>query len=336
MFKTTVTSFFVGLLLVCCGETPVPIDDPPNEDSCEEGQCPTVPTIHVSIVSHNEEPSAPHYPDFVADVDVFWEQREAIVSFANMLHAEDVKYNYQSDWNFLLAATQYDHGTSETNGKNFLRYLREDLGFEIDPHAHEIRYDDTQDWESHNYADVAYLIEVLGVSPSGAVGGFIAYPPQNSKLEYFREPLTGWKYPNHTWQAELLWGGNTNQHVDDHLVWASGIWCPTNNEEFLAHDDDAPLPHIGYVKSSWPGLYALLDKLENGELEPDKIYTHTISVGQNDMAGAHFVSNFQQEIQALSDHVTAGAINWVGLTDLINIWRDKYDSRPNVYRPESN
>jgi len=75
------------------------------------------PTIYISIVSHNEESLAGQYPDFVKNESAFWEHREAVVKFANMLYEEEVKYNFQSDWNFLLAVNLYDRGNPSTNGK---------------------------------------------------------------------------------------------------------------------------------------------------------------------------------------------------------------------------
>src|SRR3989344_106744 len=278
--------------------------------------------IYVSIVTHNEEPLSGQYPDFVSDEDAFWEHREALVNFAKMLNEEGVEYNYQSDWNFLLAATMYDKGTSSTNGKNFLRYLKEDLGVEIDPHAHETQY---------NYADFAYLINQLGVAPSRTVGGFLASPPEQSKEEYFRQSLKGVKYPDYSWKAEILWGAGTAQHKDDEGISASGIWRPKDNENFLVNDNSA-LPHIGgYNPTNWQGLNDLVEKQKNGELEEGKIYTQTIFAGQNNMLQSSYIEDFRQQIQSLSEYTDAGLIKWVGLKEVISIWKSEYDSEPNTY-----
>jgi len=293
---------------------PEPDPDPVPDDA---------PPIYVSIVCHNEEP--PQYPDFVNDEPAFWEQRNSLVSFADMLYGEGVRFNYQSDWNFLLAATMYDGGTPSTNGKNFLRYLKEDLDFEIDPHAHETQY---------NYADVAYLIGALGVPVSHTTGGCIAYPPESSKVEYFREPLTGWMYPDHTWQAEILWGGGTYYHQNEEELWVSGIWKPKDNENFLVHDENAPLPLVGGYKNkpeTWLGLNDLLEKQQNGELEDGRIYTATVLAFQDNMLHPAFIQEFQQQIQGLSEYTDGGLIKWVGLAEVIDIWETEHDSEPNLY-----
>ena len=279
------------------------------------------PTIYVSIVSHNEEPLTGQYPDFVKNESAFWEHREAVVKFANMLYEEGVKYNFQSDWNFLLAVNLYDKGTPSTNGKNLIRYLKEDLGFEVDPHAHETTY---------NYADVAYLIHNLGVTPSNTVGGFIAYPPEDSKIEYFRDLLHGWHF-NYTWKAEILWGGSTAGHKNEQTLWASGIWKPKDNENFLVHDDNAPLPHVGGYGRSWKTLEILLQKQQNGELEPDKIYTQTIFVSQNFMLNDEFIEKFREKIRELKPYEEQGLIKWVGLKEVVEIWKNEYGAEPNIY-----
>ncbi len=282
---------------------------------------PNYPPIYVSIVSHNEEPKPGRVPDFVKGSEIFWDHHGSIVQFANMLHDLGVKYNFQSDWNFLLATKMYDNGTSSTNGKNLLRYLREDLGFEVDPHAHET---------SHNYADVAYLIEQLGVHASDIVGGFIAHPPNASKLEYFRLPLEAAQY-NHTWQAAALWGGGTSQHRNEEMLWVSGIWKPKGNEHFLEHDENAPLPHIGGHKDDWDGLMDLLQRQQSGSLEEGRIHTQTIFVSQGDLVLPGFIEDFREQIEALSEYTESGSIRWVGLGEVLEIWRTEYDAEPNQH-----
>ena len=273
----------------------------------------TAPPLLFNIVMHNEEP--PQYPDYINNPGIFWQHRNALVTFVNMLHDMGVKFNYQSDWNFLMAVGLYDTGTPETNGKNVVRYIREDLGFEVDPHAHETQY---------NYADVAYLIQALGVTPSHTVGGFIADPPEASKLEYLWQPLTATHYPTYTWQAEILWGGGTYFHQDETALWVSGIWKPQDNEHFRVHSDSAPLPNIG---SYGGNCDRLILKRENGELLADQLYTCTIFVPQISTTIPGFTPSFAQEILRYN---AAGHIRWVGLAETLAIWQTEYGSQPNL------
>ncbi|MFQ5596189.1 MAG: hypothetical protein ACE5HA_18765, partial [Anaerolineae bacterium] len=258
-------------------------------------------------------------PDFVNDEPAFWQHRNALVQFADMLHANGVMFNYQSDWNFLQAVAKYDTGTPETNGKNVVRYIKEDLGFEVDPHAHQTLF---------NYADVAYLIEALGVVPSHTVGGMIVHPPEDSILEQFWQPITGRQYPTYTWQAEILWGGGTRLHVDEESLWASGVWKPKDRYHFLDHDAAAPLPNVGNYGGRWENLDRLLQLQQAGELE-DKIHTSSIVVRQDSLLTPGFIQQFEQRIQARD---AAGDIRWVGLAQVIEIWQTEYDSEPNILR----
>ncbi|MCK4342304.1 MAG: hypothetical protein KAY37_11345 [Phycisphaerae bacterium] len=276
--------------------------------------------IYVSIVMHNEEPLSGLYPDFVNDPPAFWQHRDALVQFVNMLFDHGVMFNYESDWNFLQAAQMYDNGTPSTNGKNIVRYIKEDLGFEVDPHAHESQY---------NYADVAYLIQGLGVTPSHTVGGFRAFPPEVSKLEYLWQPLTSTLNPAFTWEPQILWGGATMLHQNEQSLWISGVWKPKDRYNFLIHDEAAPLPYIGGYGRGWDKLHDLLQMQQSGELEEGRIYTCTVFAPQNRIVTPGYTPQFAQQIQA---HDAAGDIQWVGLAEVINIWQTQYNSQPNILR----
>lgn len=277
--------------------------------------------VYVSIVMHNEEPGGAN-PNFVGSPPAFVQHRTALVAFADMLYANGAMFNWQSDWNFLQAVAIYDSGTPSTNGKNVVRYLKEDLGFEVDPHAHETP-------GNYNYADVAYLIDSLGVTPSKTVGGMVVFPPADSILEYFRSPILGWQY-TYSWQAEILWGGGTDHHVDEDHLRASGVYRPTDNSHFLIHDDDAPLPVVGKYNSSWVGLNALLTKQQGGELEDGRIHTCTIAVSQVQLVDdLSFVATFESALQSFD---AAGDLRWVGLAEVIDIWQVLYGSQPNILR----
>ncbi len=274
--------------------------------------------IYVSIVMHNEEP--PGYPDFVNNQQAFWAHRAAVVDFAGMLKAKDVMFNYQSDWNFLRAISLYDTGTPDTNNKNVLRYIKEDMGFEVDPHAHETLY---------NYADVAYLIEACGVVPSHTAGGMIVEPPEQSILEQFWQPITGAQYPQAVWQAQILWGGGTAMHQNEESLWASGIWKPKDKYHFLEHSDLALLPNVGHYGSKWENLDKLIVLANDGKLDPNNIYTCTIFAGQSQLLQPGFISDFEQKI---IQHKNFSFIQWKGLAEVIEIWKNQYNSRPNILK----
>ncbi len=133
-----------------------------------------------------------------------------------------------------------------------MQYLKQDLGFEIDPHAHETTY---------SYADVAYLIEQLGVEPSHLPGGLLADPPEKSKLEYLWEPIQGRQYPSSIWQADFLWGGGTGNHVNETYV-----------DEFRQQIEDlADETSAGKIK--WVGFSEVYDIwLHEYNAEPNQLF----------------------------------------------------------------
>lgn len=291
----------------------------------DSGDSSQLPTIYVTIASHEQGPESANFIDYVNDEDAFWVKREGVVNFANMIHDQGAKYNFQSEFNFLQALVKYDKGTESTNGKNLLRYLTEDLGFEVDTSFHS---------DDCNQADGAYLFEQLGVPPSHTVGGLIASPAEDSKIEYYRNELHGLQY-DATWKAEILWGAATLYHQgDEEVLWASGIWKPKDNENFLVNDENAPLPYVGLYMHGWVGLDELIAKQQAGELEPGKIYTITLFTG--DLTNASIIQQFRSNLQELSDYRERGELQFVGIKEVVDIWKTQYNSEPNIYRYSEN
>jgi hypothetical protein len=280
----------------------------------------TTAPIYVSIVCHNEEPRSASVVAYSENQSYFMRNRDATVEFARMLHREGVKFNFQSDWDFVTGVLHFDCGSHSTGNKNVLQYLVYNLGFEVDPHAHEKRY---------NYADVAHLHEGAGVPVSCLAGGLIASPPRDSKLEYLWRPLKGAQF-DCTWQAEAIWGGATANHINEEPLWLSGVWKPQDNAHFATHDEDAPLPHIGGYKTDWDGLHNLMARQSRGELDSSKIHTQTIFVRQGDLLNRAHVTAFRDEILALRQATEAGLVRWVGLNEVLRVWEEEYDSQPNL------
>ncbi len=111
------------------------IDDGVGDDA-------KVDTVYLSVVLHYEE-------SFVQAEDYFVRQRNDLLAPARYLRDENIRLNVGPDWAFMTAFDSFEteEMRQETGGKSVLPYLKEDLGHEIDPHAHE------HGW---NYADVAF------------------------------------------------------------------------------------------------------------------------------------------------------------------------------------
>ncbi len=279
-----------------------------------------LPVIYVNIASHSEDGTSIGYPDFLTDTDDYATERAGVVKFAQMVNEHGAKYNYQSDWNFLLALNAYDKGDSTTNGKNLLRYLVEDLGDAVDPHSHEKN--------GYNYADVAYLVSTLGVEPSHVVGGFIASPESSSKLSYLSTLTHGSKYPSYEWKPEILWGGGTGNHVNEEALWISGVWRPKSASAFTTDDPNA-LPNVGHYESDWDGLDKLLALQSAGSLTSGQIYTVTIMNSQPDFTES-YVEAFSKKLDEYTDEVSAGRIIWTTIEGSYDAWVNTYNSVPST------
>lgn len=281
----------------------------------------TGPKIYLSFASHNEDEFHPDYPNYLEDEATFWEHRNNAIAYAEMLTTHGATYNFQTDWNFLLAVQAFDQGDETTNGKNILRYFSEDLGVEIDPHSHENG--------GYNLVDVAYLIEQTGVTPSHVVGGFIAGPAEDSDLEYLWNLSQGERYPSATWEPKILWGGGTGQHQDETDFWISGVWNPKDAVNFDEHDPNAPLPIVGHYVSGWEGLEDLLKKVRSGELNENGFYTMTIMLNQADMS-AENRAIYEEQLTSYEDAVAKGEIVFATITETYNAWEATQNGEPTI------
>lgn len=286
------------------------------------------PPVYITIVSHNEEPGEIH-PDYVGDRDLYLRNREHIRNLGLMLHDQGAMWNPGSDWNYLMAVAKYDTGevTANTNGKNILKWLVEDLGFEADPHAHETQY---------NYADVAYLHTVLGVEPSRNVGGFLAMPPDNPQgWEQHIDGIWGWKYPDYFWKAENLWGAAVFKHAGSEIQNNYGIWKPRDRYHFTEHDDRQRLPHIGSgcitdaisKPASFDAVWRILDAISAEAVPLDGFYTVTPFVPHG-FLNKDMIQEIAADIDALAPYVESGRVIWSSLTETANTWRIDYGSKP--------
>ncbi|MBN1754954.1 T9SS type A sorting domain-containing protein [bacterium] len=279
---------------------------------------PGLPPIYVSLVSHNEEP--PGDPDYAASPIAFLDNRSELLNFADMLHEYNLRLNWQTDWNFARAVALFDTGEG-TCGLNIVQYMKDSLQFEIDPHAHESRF---------NYADVAHFIEGLGVMPSRIAGGFIAWPYENSVYDNFLFPIIADSFPGYSWTSLALWGAATSLHIDEDTLWVSGIWKPAERYDFFTHNDAAPLPHIGGYRSTWTGVRDLLNKSISGLLESGKIYTATVFIAQQALS-TEYTNTFKETLNDLQEFSQTGWLQFRTLGEMLDIWRDEYDSIPNLY-----
>lgn len=279
------------------------------------------PIVYVNVVSHNvnyEDNSA--YPNFISDTTSFWDQRNDIVEFAKMCKDEGVKYNFETDWNFLMALDQYDKPMVNSNNKKLLKYLTEDLGFEVDACLHGSKY---------NHGDMGYLFNKQGITQDVnlTVGGFIAAPPDSFLFDNFKNGIASKLDPGFVWYPKILHAPATYKHRNEDTIMFSGVWKPKSKTEFTAHDYNGPLTCVGIYNGDVNGLIDLLIRQENGELTDGKMYTATIFQTQNSLDP----ESFRGTIRSFSKYVSAGKMRWVGIKELADIWESEYNSEPNQY-----
>lgn len=281
------------------------------------------PPLHLTIVSHNEDAQP-----FLQNQTYYLRNRDLVRQLALAVEARGAVWNFQSDWNFLRAIAQWDTPdvTATTNGKNLLRWLVEDMGFEADPHAHENQY---------NYADVAYLHEQLGVAPSKNVGGFLFDPPDNPQgWEQHEQGIEGRVYPSYFWRADHLWGAATRLHQgnDDRSY---GMWRPQDRFQFYPHDPARRLDYIGGGCSSnagasegcLAGVERILGAIANGSVPADGFYTANIMVPQGQLDDA-MIARVTACLDAIAPYVASGRVIWSTLTATADRWRNDYGGRP--------
>ena len=287
--------------------------------------------IYVTIVSHNEDDDE-RYGSYNIK-EGYLEFRDALLKMVDLIMKYNASYDFQPEWKFLEAALKYEKGDvlKNTNNKNILRYFKEDLGIQIDPHSHE--------GYGYNYADVAYLIKQLGVEPSNVVGGFLAYPNIFGEgeivWEKFREPLKGQKY-DYTWNTTVLWGGAVLNHQgDEHPT--SGVYRPKNQEEFRVHDPSGNLIVIG-TGGYLGNLEKLIDDIYISKKAPsDKMYTLSIMFMERDvwLGGEKKLLQYETILKEVDSYVKQGSVKWATLSEIVEIWKTEYNSEPNIYECES-
>lgn len=285
----------------------------------------TTPVLYLNFISHNED--ADQFNNFAAYIN----KRNMIIQFANMLASKNMKHNFQSDWTFLKAVARYDTGSvvANTNGKNIIKWMVEDKGIECDPHSHESTL--------YNYADVAYLHEVLGIVPTKITGGFLYDTVINgNNWENLEAGLYGRYYTTYFWKPDILWGGGTPQHVDDPLI--IGAYKPKSMAQFYVHDTTKNLTLIGTgcenkifdttnINNSIAVIRKMLNAIQNHSLPDTGFYTASIFTS-NVTLTPNLINKLSAFIDTLAPYVAQGKLRFCKISETYNIWKNEYLKKP--------
>ena len=278
---------------------------------------PATGVVYVTLAMHNED-------NFPANQQVYLTSRNNLIEFGKMLQRYNVPFNWESDWRFLNGVLQWDTPAvmASTNGKNIVRYLKEDLGISIDPHSHEN--------QGYNYADVAHLIDSLGVQPTNVVGGHIWDPNERlyQNWERFKQPLKGSRFPWSQWKGDILMGSATGLHRNDPEP--TGVWRPKGKYDFWSDDPASTVHGIGQHQGSVAGIQDLVNLYKTGVVTPEKILTATIVIGQATLTPQD-ISNYETAtLKPLLEMQARGEIKIVTFGQLLDEWKTKYKSVPHL------
>ena len=300
------------------------------------------PAIYFIIAVHSEEPSIQlNTPNFTTSSVTNYEAwRQAILWFGNACSNRSLPWCFQSDWNFLEGMKKFETASGGTNfntnylssGKTTLRYFRENLGVEIDPHSHEN--------SGYNYADIAYLDELIsGAPPTGVVGGHIYTNSGYQDWQKFirtTNGLTGTKYTNYIWRPHLLMGGGTANHTAD--PHAAGLWRPQGTNAYLVDDPNGAIAAIATWEQDLHETDRLVGMLEDGTLpHSNKLWTCGKVFNHRDMFGDN-TNKILAQLDTIKRWRDAGRFTVTNFESTYRAWSNPpFNGNSSLYlRPDDN
>ncbi len=252
--------------------------------------------------------------------------RGKLIAVADLCLRYNVRRSFQPDWKFLLAALLYEDSslTAATNGKNLLRYLKEDLNVAIDPHSHE--------QQGYNHTDVVHLLDSLGAGGSTVIGGHIWDPhlPQFQQWDRFRVPVAGSRYSWAYWRGNILMGSGTPNHVNDPLI--SGVWRPKNRFNYFVDDPAANIASLGQYKGNVASVQELINLYASGAVSPQFMLTASIHIKPATIIAANGLGAIEHSLLVpLAALQNCGKVKLTDFTSLIGDWDTLFGSRAYLY-----
>jgi hypothetical protein len=289
--------------------------------------------LYLTFASHNDY-SASNLPcrPLVQSRERYLANRAALVTLATLIASRGGTYDFQTDWEYMTLVQQWDTAevTASTGGLNVLAYLARLAPGRVTVHAH------SHENNGYNYADVAYMVELLTGQPStGIVGGYIAAPLTAANWERFRSPMPGARYPHFVWRPVAMWGGGSGMHRNDPT--ASGVWRPRSHADYYTDDPAQSLVNIGvysFGAQDVSGVVDLVTRLNQGQLEAGRMYTASLMLEQCSLDSNPSIIPFAAAIlDAAQPYLSRGDIVFASLPEVLRIWREEYGSVPTVLRP---
>jgi len=321
-----------SLLLLLCGGLSLMLASCANNSGTSDTGATELPPregrVHVVLFTHIED-SAPGGTLGSAECRAsYLRLRGKLIEMAELALSYDLQWVLQPDWKILEAARLYEDATTmaDTGGKNFLLYMRDDLGVVIDPHSHENG--------GYNYTDVAYLLELLQVGGSTVIGGHIWDPslPEFAEWDRFRVPVHGLKYPEAVWRGDILIGAGTPGHVNDPVV--SGLWRPQDRDHFFTDDPAGNIVAVGAWHDEVAGVQELIDLYAAGRVAPGLMLTASWNIRPDTITAPDGLHTIEETVLVpIASMRDDGLIIVTDFTTLVSTWQTAYGGEAFLYMP---
>lgn len=205
--------------------------------------------LYLNLIIHTEEDTSkcaqpkPQIPDYDGNEELMLHFTNALREFGEMAASHGAIINFGSDWTFSKGVEAYD--------PTFYTDL-EDMGHEIDAHAHE---------SCILYEEVREEIINAGGTPTNVASGMGENEIYN-QMEYFD------KYDD---AFQILWGVALPGHGVGEEI-AGWVWRPSS-DNWLEHDSKGKYIYIGHGEST-NSIEHIQEAIENRNL--DRINTYAV------------------------------------------------------------
>ncbi|MBD3281290.1 hypothetical protein GF391_00910 [Candidatus Uhrbacteria bacterium] len=231
------------------GKCPQDCDTPNKEETAD----PTEP-LYLTIVLHNEEDAQngkikDNVPNYDGNKELLKFYTKTLRAFAEMVAGHDAKINFGSDWTFSDGVKNFDNRF----------YLDiENLGHEIDAHAHESQV---------KYHEVRRRIQAAGGTPTHVASGL----KEDNLTNHFA--YLDKYYP----EFNILWGIASPGHGAGEPI-ADWVWRP-DTANWTHHDPEGKYIYIGGGERV-NSLAAVERAIANRK--PDRINTYALFISPRD------------------------------------------------------
>jgi hypothetical protein len=200
------------------------------------------------------------------------------------------------------------------------------------PHAHQTTY---------NYADVAHLFSLIGVTPQLVVGGFLydtvvnAMEPGNNWTD-MQDSIGGYFFQNIKWKPEILWGGGTMNHSDD--LNNFGVWMPNDFNNIYSSSNSGTLTMVGNgcsallqdttdINNIISYIRTTVNNIETGIFPDSGFYVTRIMLNQRNFTQPALFQKISDVIDSIAPLVANGEVVWSHITETRNDWQQHYNSK---------